>query len=64
MEFPAVGYRYYSGGSLSSAGVYGHYWSSVAGSSGGAFSLWFGSSDLGVTSGNRKRDGFSVRCVR
>ncbi|MDE7356749.1 MAG: fibrobacter succinogenes major paralogous domain-containing protein [Rikenellaceae bacterium] len=65
MEFPAVGDRGTdSSGTLNYAGTNGYYWSSVAGSSYGAYSLYFGSSDLNVFGGYSKRTGFSVRCVR
>ncbi|MDE7355736.1 MAG: fibrobacter succinogenes major paralogous domain-containing protein [Rikenellaceae bacterium] len=64
MEFPAVGYRDAdSSGTLYYAGVYGHYWSSVAYSSNGAYHLGFNSGLLRVGS-NNKQGGFSVRCVR
>ncbi|MDE7134791.1 MAG: fibrobacter succinogenes major paralogous domain-containing protein [Rikenellaceae bacterium] len=63
MEFPAVGYRYYSSGSLSGAGTWGGYWSSVALGSSSAYYLYFDSSGLYVDGGNRQT-GFSVRCVR
>ncbi|MDE7356053.1 MAG: hypothetical protein K2N21_04700 [Rikenellaceae bacterium] len=63
MEFPAVGWRDYSDGSLGNAGQYGYYWTSVANSSYGAYYLYFGSSSLYVTAPD-KRPGQSVRCVR
>ncbi|MDE7355154.1 MAG: fibrobacter succinogenes major paralogous domain-containing protein [Rikenellaceae bacterium] len=63
MEFPAVGSRSYSSGTLQDAGASGYYWSSVAYDSSRAYSLVFGSSDLSVHYSN-KRSGFSVRCVR
>ncbi|MDE7356378.1 MAG: hypothetical protein K2N21_06400 [Rikenellaceae bacterium] len=65
LEFPAVGWRYDdSSGTLYNAGTLGHYWSSVADGSGNAYNLWFNSSDLSVSNGRSKRNGFSVRCVR
>ena len=65
VEFPAVGYRGSdSSGTLGNAGASGHYWSSVANGSSNAYYLWFDSSDLYVSSGLIKRNGFSVRCVR
>ncbi|MDE7356604.1 MAG: fibrobacter succinogenes major paralogous domain-containing protein [Rikenellaceae bacterium] len=64
MEFPAVGWRYGSSGTLNHAGTDGYYWSSVAGGSGDAYYLYFYSSNLYVGSGYGKRGGFSVRCVR
>ncbi|MDE7355240.1 MAG: fibrobacter succinogenes major paralogous domain-containing protein [Rikenellaceae bacterium] len=64
VEFPAVGRRLTgSSGTLYDAGVYGRYWSSVAGSSNRAYYLYFNSSDLSV-GGNNRQCGFSVRCVR
>ncbi|MDE7356282.1 MAG: hypothetical protein K2N21_05895 [Rikenellaceae bacterium] len=63
MEFPAVGCRGTSSGSLDNAGTWGNYWSSVAYSSYGAYYLYFNSSDLSVT-GSSKQYGRSVRCVR
>ena len=63
MEFPAVGYRNNSDGSLFDAGAGGRYWSSVAYDSNGAYDLYFGSGYLRVSYGNRQY-GFSVRCVR
>ncbi|MDE7356340.1 MAG: fibrobacter succinogenes major paralogous domain-containing protein [Rikenellaceae bacterium] len=66
MEFPAVGYRNDTSGSLYVAGTDGYYWSSVASASysGSADYLYFHSSSLNVTNGYGKRGGFSVRCVR
>ncbi|MDE7356491.1 MAG: hypothetical protein K2N21_06995 [Rikenellaceae bacterium] len=65
LEFPAVGWRYDSDGTLtSSVGEYGRYWSSVAGGSIYAYGLYFYSSDLSVLGSTNKRVGFSVRCVR
>ncbi|MDE7355639.1 MAG: fibrobacter succinogenes major paralogous domain-containing protein [Rikenellaceae bacterium] len=63
LEFPAVGYRYPTSGSLLTAGTWGYYWSSFALGSGSAYGLWFSSSDLTVDSSNRQY-GLSVRCVR
>ena len=59
---PAVGYRGYSNGSLSSAGSYGNYWSSTQGDSISAYGLGFNSynADWG---GNYRNDGLSVRPV-
>ncbi|MDE7355947.1 MAG: hypothetical protein K2N21_04140 [Rikenellaceae bacterium] len=64
MEFPAVGYRYYSDGSLGYSGTDGYYWSSVTNGSDNAYLLYFSSSSLYVTNGYNKRNGRSVRCVR
>ncbi|MDE7355321.1 MAG: hypothetical protein K2N21_00915 [Rikenellaceae bacterium] len=64
MEFPAVGNRNNSSGSLNSnVGAGGYYWSSVASSSYYAYYLTFGSSDLYVTN-TTKQNGRIVRCVR
>ncbi len=62
-EFPAVGYRGYLDGTLGHEGVYGYYWSSVAIGSNLAHRLTFNSSDLYMSSPD-KRGGYSVRCVR
>ncbi|MDE7356574.1 MAG: hypothetical protein K2N21_07420 [Rikenellaceae bacterium] len=65
LEFPAVGGRNtVSSGTLYDAGTDGYYWSSVAYGSSNAYGLYFGSSSLGVSGGDSKRRGFSVRCVR
>ena len=64
MEFPAVGRRNNSDGSLNNAGTDGRYWSSVAYDSSNAYNLYFNSSDLNVNNGNYKTNGLSVRCVR
>ncbi|MDE7355344.1 MAG: hypothetical protein K2N21_01035 [Rikenellaceae bacterium] len=64
MEFPAVGRRRSdSSGTLSDAGTYGSYWSSVTDGSGRAYLLYFISSDLYVNNSG-KHHGRSVRCVR
>ncbi|MDE7134873.1 MAG: hypothetical protein K2N86_06330, partial [Rikenellaceae bacterium] len=64
LEFPAVGYRNNgSSGTLSSAGVLGYYWSSVAYGSTNAYRLLFNSSNLYVD-WYYKQSGFSVRCVK
>ena len=63
VEFPAVGYRSSSDGSLGSAGTWGDYWSSVVYSSSSAYLMYFGSSDLSVLS-TSKQSGRCVRCVR
>ena len=63
VEFPAVGYRNGSDGTVINAGQGGYYWSSVAGSSYSAYNLVFNSGSLGM-SNNNKQHGFSVRCVR
>ena len=65
LEFPAVGYRNYSDGTLHLAGQRGYYWSSVAYTSNtnGAYYMYFHSSDL-LVDWYLKQDGYSVRCVR
>ncbi|MDE7355445.1 MAG: hypothetical protein K2N21_01550, partial [Rikenellaceae bacterium] len=64
LEFPAVGSRNPSSGSLySNVGAYGDYWSSVAYSSRDAYNLSFSSSDL-LVNDYGKQHGRSVRCVR
>ena len=64
VEFPAVGFRDRMDGSLSNAGQWGEYWSSDAGGSVSTSSMFFHSSNLGVTGNNGKQSGYSVRCVR
>ncbi|MDE7133848.1 MAG: fibrobacter succinogenes major paralogous domain-containing protein [Rikenellaceae bacterium] len=64
VEFPAVGYRNDSDGSLSGAGQYGYYWSSVAYGSYGAYDLYFSSGSVNPQGSWGKRLGLSVRCVR
>ncbi|MDE7356288.1 MAG: fibrobacter succinogenes major paralogous domain-containing protein, partial [Rikenellaceae bacterium] len=64
VEFPAVGYRDYSDGSLGNAGTWGYYWSSVVYSSSRAYNLYFSSSSVDPQDGWSKRYGLSVRCVR
>lgn len=59
---PAVGYRYGSNGTLSSAGGDGVYWSSTQYDSYGAYYLYFGSSSADWDYGYRG-DGQSVRPV-
>ncbi|MDE7355343.1 MAG: fibrobacter succinogenes major paralogous domain-containing protein [Rikenellaceae bacterium] len=63
MEFPAVGYRNYSDGSLQTAGQGGVYWSSVTASSYYAYYLYFNSDGLHVYN-LYKQYGYNVRCVR
>ncbi|MDE7356602.1 MAG: hypothetical protein K2N21_07560 [Rikenellaceae bacterium] len=62
-EFPAVGWRRISGGSLYEAGENGGCWSSVTDGADLAYRLYFRSSDLGMGVPS-KRLGYSVRCVR
>jgi uncharacterized protein (TIGR02145 family) len=59
---PAAGVRYYSDGTLISAGSYGGYWSGTTDSSIGAESLNFISYGA-EWNGNYRTFGFSVRCV-
>ena len=65
VEFPAVGLRTSSVGSLNVPGSEGDYWSSVTGTSGSnnAYRLTFSDGNLGVGSSG-KQYGLSVRCVR
>ncbi len=64
LEFPAVGYRHRSDGSLNFAGQHGEYWSSVTYDSDSAYELYFNGSGVSPQNNNGKRYGFSVRCVR
>ena len=64
VEFPAVGERYVSSGTLYAAGESGLYWSSVARGSSEAYRLNFNNSDLGAGLSGYKQYGRSVRCVR
>ncbi len=65
LEFPAVGNRNSSDGTLNEAGTNGRYWSSVQSTSNtnNAYNLNFNSSSVSVNS-NNKQNGRSVRCVR
>ncbi|MDE7356402.1 MAG: fibrobacter succinogenes major paralogous domain-containing protein, partial [Rikenellaceae bacterium] len=63
VEFPAVGARGGTSGTLTNAGTWGPYWSSVASSSRDAYNLGFDSGNLYVLYYDRQF-GFSVRCVR
>ena len=53
MEFPAVGYRNDTDGSLYGAGTYGFYWSSTQNGSDYAYRLDFGSSSVSTSNGNK-----------
>ncbi|MDE7133847.1 MAG: fibrobacter succinogenes major paralogous domain-containing protein, partial [Rikenellaceae bacterium] len=64
VEFPAVGYRHNSDGTLYNAGAYGYYWASVAYDSSNAYTLTFNSSNVNPQYGWYTRSGLSVRCVR
>ena len=64
MEFPAVGYRNNTSGTLNNAGQNGNYWSSVAYDSNNAYNLNFNSSNVNPQNNWNKRNGLSVRCVR
>jgi hypothetical protein len=62
-DFPMVGYRDFSNGSLTNQGAYGYYWScSVTGTN--AFSPFFYSGGVNPADYNFRADGFSVRCVK
>ena len=63
LEFPAVGLRSSSVGSLSNAGTGGYYWSSTQNGSDYAYYMYFNSSSVGTSYPSRK-NGLSVRCVR
>ena len=63
MEFPAVGFLYYTDGSLRYPGTQGYYWSSVQSNTDNAHRMYFVGSSIDVNT-NGKRAGFSVRCVR
>jgi len=60
--FPAAGYRDYSGGSLSTVGSNGYYWSSTPNGSEYACNLGF-QSGYAYMADNWRSYGFSVRCV-
>ena len=59
------GYRYYSGGTFSSIGNYGHWWSSTEYDEGIAWDvrLQYGGSDISMD-GFHKKTGLSCRCIR
>ncbi len=62
LKLPAAGYRYYTDGTLSSAGSIGYYWSSTAFS----YYSWyiiFSSSNAGMINDSRAY-GCSVRCIK
>ena len=61
--FPASGFRYDSGGSLSDVGSYGYVWSSAAGSQNGSYYLYFGSGYVRPQFSYGRAGGFSVCCV-
>ncbi len=63
LEFPAVGQRDFSSGTLEIAGTDGRYWSSVRSSSSSAHTMSFASSSVSMLTLD-KQYGFSVRCVR
>jgi uncharacterized protein (TIGR02145 family) len=62
LKLPLAGYRVSSGGSLSSVGTVGYYWSSTV-SGTNARSLYFNSSNAGMDA-NDRAFGFSVRCLK
>ena len=59
---PAVGYRYYNGGTLYDVGSFGYYWSNAQYDEPRARCFGFGSSNV-YTDSSYRRNGFSVRCV-
>jgi len=61
--FPAAGLRFHDDGYAYYRGLYGRYWSSRP-NSGGANSLYFYGSDVDMSYGSGRADGFSVRCVQ
>ena len=63
--YPDAGYLYYSGGSLSSVGSYGYYWSSTK-SGTSAYRLYMSTSSTSVNpvSSTYPAYGCSVRCVK
>ncbi len=64
LEFPAVGLRNTSNGSLTNNGTSGYYWSSVQSSSTSANNMRFNSSSVNPINDNNKLYGFNLRCVR
>jgi uncharacterized protein (TIGR02145 family) len=60
------GYRYSYDGTFNGIGIYGFWWSSTDGNSGGAWrrNLEIDISAVGRISNSAKQNGFSVRCVR
>ncbi|MDE6182860.1 MAG: hypothetical protein K2F53_00345, partial [Rikenellaceae bacterium] len=64
LEFPAVGSRNYSSGTLVDTGTTGNYWTSAEYGSNGAYYLYFSSSKLFIINGSRSQYGYSVRCVK
>jgi uncharacterized protein (TIGR02145 family) len=64
LTLPAAGYRQANGGSLSSRGSDGYYWSSTEGSSGNtSFPMYFNSTSTNFVSNNVRSFGFSLRCI-
>ena len=63
MFLPAAGGRS-TGGSVSTQGTYGYYWSSTARSSTNGYSLGFYSTYVGPSGNSNYASGFGVRCVR
>ena len=63
LEFPAVGFRNNSNGSLGLPGAAGYYWSSIQHNDQGAYYLRFNNGNMLVDASNRS-NGFSVRCIR
>ena len=63
INFPASGYRGHNGGSLSSVGFSGFYWSAVPYSTDNGCSLGFGSGSVGPLIYITRTYGFAVRAV-
>ncbi|MBR3324159.1 hypothetical protein IKG24_01295 [Candidatus Saccharibacteria bacterium] len=53
----------YYGSAFRFGGSYGYYWSSTASGSTTAHLMYFGGSDVAVSSGDGKRRGYSARCI-
>ena len=63
INFPASGYRYGSGGSLSDVGYSGYYWSAVPYNANYGCYLYFYSGDVGPLGSNYRTYGFAARPV-
>jgi hypothetical protein len=62
--YPASGYRYYNGGSLSGVGNGGYYWSASPSSS-NAYRLGFDyGGDVDPSGSDYRAYGYSVRCLQ
>lgn len=64
LEFPAVGIRYRSTGTLSDQGVRGNCWSSTQYDVEMGYNMYFISSKVSPANYTYKSGGFSVRCVQ